>query len=103
MTIEQIKAEIATKEDAIEILKDDIRDLQQQWIALSDIKVGDKLKMTNLLYNKQVHERIGIVQSMKIGWDGETIQYICYPIKKNGEVAKVGLFYNNSSTVIEKL
>ena len=35
MTIEQIKAEIATKEDAIEILKDDIRDLQQQWIRIS--------------------------------------------------------------------
>ena len=103
MTIEQIKAEIATKQNAIEILKDDIRDLQQQWISLSGIKVGDKLKMTNLLYNKQVHERIGIVNNIDISWDDERVQYNCYPTKKNGEVAKVGLFYNNSSTVIEKL
>lgn len=103
MTIEQIKAEIVTKENAIEILSNDIRDLQQQWMALSDIKVGDKVKMTNIGYDKREYERIGIVNNIDISWDGETIQYICYPIKKNGEVAKVGLFYNNSSTVIEKL
>ena len=70
MTIEQIKAEIVTKENAIEILSNDIRDLQQQWMALSDIKVGDKVKMTNIGYDKREYERIGIVNNIDISWDG---------------------------------
>ncbi len=103
MTDEQIKIEIDKKNDQIGILNDDIKNLEAQWIANSPIQVGDKIKITNTDYRKQEYSNTGIVKSIDPCRYGDYLVYNCLPLKKDGTVAKVGLFYNNDRSTIEKL
>lgn len=45
----------------------------------------------------------GVVDSIEPCRFGDYLVYNCYPIKKGGTVAKIGLFYNNERSKVEKI
>ncbi len=107
-TIEQIKEEIQKKEEEISALRDNISELQKEWISLLPIQVGDKVVVTtpmeNLYSGKMPDRReSGAVTDIKINSWNEP-RYECHPFKKDGiSISQTGRFSPSYNSTIEKI
>lgn len=105
MNLKQAIKQIEDKESQVIQLEKEIEDIKSKLIELTELKYGDKVKVTTKDWEKNIEKTICYISGCEYkGYAKDKIKYRFNKEKKDGTMShqSAGIYHNND-TLIEKI